>query len=86
MNVMLGDLTIEEIEKRTEVKFPEELKLLMQNSHQPSANNIEYGKWHCFDIPFMLVCGDETTARTIYGHLSPLSSLFKEQLQIGVSG
>lgn len=81
---MLGDLTVEQMESRAGVEFPDELKAYMADRHQPAAANVQPGKWHCFDLPFMLVCGDMETAQAIYNHLLPLTSQFKEPMQIGV--
>ena len=85
MTIMLGNLTVAEIEKRTGVTFSEELKQLMEKTHQAEANNIVDGRWHCFDIPFILVCGDKETATEIYSHLKYFSSNFREPLQIALS-
>ncbi len=79
---MLGNLSIEEIEKRAGVKFPDELVDYMKPRWQQKAENVGKGKWHCFDIPFNLVCGDMETATEIYNHLKAFSSDFKEPLQI----
>ena len=81
---MLGNLTIEEMEKRSGVEFPEELKTYMACRHQEQAQDIKPGKWHCFDIPFTLMCGDRATATEIYRHLQPLSSRFDKKLQIAI--
>jgi len=85
MSIYLGDLSIEEIEKRAGIDFPKELKDYMGTRKQNSASNIKQGKWHCFDIPFVLVCGDIETAMEIHNHLKGFSSDFKEPLQISVS-
>lgn len=81
---MLGNLKVEEIERRSGVVFPEELKLLMNETHQDEASNIKPGRWHCFDLPFTLLCGDMEIAERIYSYLKPLSSNFKQQLQIAI--
>ncbi len=83
--MMLGNLKIEEIEKRSGIEFTKELKDYMKTCKQESASNIKQGKWHCFDIPFTLVCGDMETATKIHNHLKPFSSDFKEPLQISIS-
>lgn len=85
MSIYLGNLGIEEIEKRSGVVFPDRLKEYMSDKRQENASNVANGKWHCFDIPFVLVCGDRKTAEDIYSHLSPLSKYFKEPLQIALS-
>ena len=85
MNIMLGNLTIEEIQQRAGVEFPPELIEFMKENHQPSADNVKTGKWHCFDIPFSLVCGHIPTAQKIYNYIKDKSSSFKEPLQIALS-
>jgi hypothetical protein len=82
---MLGNLTIEEMEKRSGVKFPDELVEYMKPRHQPKAENIQQGKWHCFDLPFNLVCGDMETATEIFKYLKELSGDFKEKMQISIN-
>jgi hypothetical protein len=81
---MLGNLSVEEMEQRTGAVWPDELKQYMADKHQSHANDIRPGKWHCFDIPFMLVCGDMDTAQAIYDYLSPMHADFQTPLQIGV--
>jgi hypothetical protein len=85
MSIRLGNLTVSEIETRAGVIFPEELKKLLAESHQDHATNIKDGEWHCFDMPFVLVCGGMTLAQTIYDHLKMMSSQFKEPLQIALA-
>ena len=85
MNIYLGNLSIEEIESRAGVSFPEELKKYMDTRRQESASNIKNGKWHCFDIPFNLVCGDMETATKIFNSVKDRSNECKEQLQFSLS-
>ena len=85
MGIMLGNLTVAEIEKRSGVAFSEVLKQLMEDTHQSEANNVADGKWHCFDIPFMLVCGGMPLAQKIYDELKDQSEKFKEPLKISLS-
>jgi hypothetical protein len=82
---MLGNLKLEEIQKRAGVVFPAELIEWMSDKHQAEAVNIKTGKWHCFDMPFILVCGDRQTAEKIYDYLEPLQKDFKVPLRIGIS-
>ena len=84
MSIYLGNLSIEEIESRSGVKFPKELIDYMEPRKQNNASNVKAGEWHCFDTPFTLVCGDRATAEEIYKHLGPLSKKFKEPLQISL--
>jgi hypothetical protein len=84
MSILLGNLSIPAIEERCGVKFPDDLKAYMEARKQEIATNIAKGCWHCFDIPFVLVCGDMETAVEIHNHLKPFSSEFKEPLQISI--
>jgi hypothetical protein len=83
MALMLGNLMIDEMQRRLGVEFPPELIAFMASGHQSEAQNIKPGKWHCFDIPFTLVCGDMETAKEIFEHLSPLAP-FREQMHIAI--
>lgn len=85
MAIMLGNLTATQIEKRLGVDFPEQIKKFMEQTHQSDATNIAKGKWHCFDIPFNLVCGDMETAEKIYNSVKQRSSECKEVLQFSIS-
>lgn len=82
---MLGNLTIEEMEKRSGVKFTDDLREYMEPRRQQKAENVQVGKWHCFDLPFTLICGDMETAKEIHRHLAPFSNDFKEPLQIALA-
>lgn len=87
MNIMmLGNLSVSQIEKRLGIEFPEDIREFMKQTHQAEASNIGKGKWHCFDIPFILVCGDMQTATKIFEGLKPQSDKCKEALQISLSG
>lgn len=85
MSIYLGNLSIEEIERRAGIKLPPDLADFMEPRRQQEANNVKPGKWHCFDIPFTLVCGDMETAVEIHRHLVPFSKDFKEPLQIALA-
>jgi len=66
--MMLGNLSLDHIQKRVGVIFPDSLISFMEPKNQANAKNIQSGYWHCFDIPFMLVCGDVDTAIEIFDH------------------
>ena len=64
MNIMLGNLTVEEMENRLGITLSDEHRKAFKDSRQEKVNNtpLEDGRWHCFDIPFMLMCDTMTTA------------------------
>ena len=85
MNIMLGNLSVNQIEQRLGIDFPKEIKEFMEQTHQASANNVAEGKWHCFDIPFHLVCGDMETAVKIYDSIKEKTKYCKESLAISIT-
>ena len=84
MNIYLGNLSVEQIEKRLGINFPEDIREFMNKNRQHEAANIAKGKWHCFDIPFNIVCGDMETAEKIFYSVKEKSGQVKEQLQFSI--
>jgi len=82
---MLGNLSVKQIEQRLGIEFPDDIRELMRQTHQANATNIEKGKWHCFDIPFNLVCGDMQIATKIFDSVKDRSDECKTQLQFSIS-
>lgn len=86
MSILLGNVSIEGMEKRLGINFPDELKILMSESRQEDVSKpIAEGKWHCFDIPFVLVCGGEGLTKIVHEYLAPLSSQMKKSIRIATS-
>lgn len=81
---MLGNLSVRQIEERLGIEFPEDIREFMNKTQQAKAENIAVGRWHCFDIPFNLVCGDRETATKIYNSLKDYSGECNETLQISI--
>ena len=86
MNIMLGNLTVEQIEKRIGIDFPDDIRTFMNENHQAKAEKTEKGKWHCFDMPFTMVCGDRETAMKIYDSVKERAKEIKEPLQFYIQG
>ncbi len=84
MSFLLGNLSVKDMERRLGVSFPPSLTKFLEENHQPAANAVAAGKWHCYDAPFVLVCGDEDTAVKINGQLSPLAKRFAAKLTIAL--
>ena len=82
--MMLGNLSLEQIQIRAGVRFSKELIEFMEPRRQPLAEGVKPGQWHCFDLPFALLCGDLKTATEIHEHLKDQSEEFEETLQISV--
>jgi len=83
MGIMLGNLTISQIEDKTGVELSDADKTELSGMRQEKAENIAPGKWHCFDLPFMIVCGDKPTAEKVLKILSAYDwTKAKQSLQI----
>lgn len=86
MSICLGNLSVDEIEKRTGIVFSDEHKKYMNEHRQTAVNNtpLKEGFWHGFDIPFMLMTSDKATAMKYVDMLSEYDwAKSKECLQIG---
>ena len=82
MGIMLGNLSVKDIEKRLSIELKEDDRAFLEGSRQQSANGPwSEGSWHCFDIPFLIQCDGEETAKKVAGILGryPL----KGTVQIG---
>ena len=83
MAIMLGNLTLQQIQDRSGFQFPKEALDILQN-RQEKVNRVKIadGAWHCFDIPFLIMCGSEQMARDLAMVLMPHSHEFKTPMQI----
>ena len=70
MGILLGNLTVEEMESRMGISLNEEDRKSLKEMRQDNAQNIEAGKYHCFDAPQTIVCDDMETANRFYGIMS----------------
>ncbi len=65
MTIMLGNLSVEQIEKRAGISISAEDRAELNRMRQENAEDIAPGKWHCFDSPFLIACGDKSTAEKV---------------------
>ena len=82
LNIYLGNLSIEQIEKEYGVVFTDEDKQWLQEHHQDEASNIQSDKWHFFDIPRVMMTGSHECAKEIYDRFEKYS--FEGQFWIGI--
>lgn len=83
MVIMLGNLSVKDMEKRLKIELSSEDREALERSRQIAVNNtpLEAGKWHCYDIPFMMMCDTMETAGKFYAMLSKYK--IKGTFQIG---
>jgi len=82
--MLLGNLTTNQIEKRLCFTLTTDERAMLESMRQNKAEHIMPGKWHCFDIPFTMLCGDMDTAKKVHELLRPYSGEMKGQLQISI--
>lgn len=82
MGIMLGNLSVRDIEKRLFIELKEEDKEALETGRQQSANGPwPPGSWHCFDIPFLIQCDGMETAKKVADILNKYP--LKGAVQIG---
>lgn len=85
MNVYLGNLTVEQIQERVGTVFePEDIERL-KKTYSDDATVAGKDVWHCFDIPFAIVCGSRETAENVVGILKNYAGNFTRRVAIEVS-
>lgn len=79
---MLGNMSVAEIEKRTQVKFDNDLVEFLNATRQHDATHIGAKEWHCFDIPFTIVCGSSDFCIELHDKIKSYGKDMKAALQI----
>ena len=83
--VMLGNLSVQRIEERLGIELTDEERAFLSSTRQEIANNIAKDKWHCFDIPFVMVCGSQETAMKVCEILRPYESKMTGTIRIVIA-
>ena len=86
MSICLGNLSVEEIQKRLGITLTESEQNKLSSKRQEVATNIARDKWHCFDLPFTIACGSYDTAVFVKDILEPYAKEMKTQVQISIGG
>lgn len=81
---MLGNLSVDQMERRMGIVFPDDLKEVLSKYHQAEATNIKPGFWHCFDMPFTMVCGNTDLAELVREKLTPLVDNIVTPLSVAI--
>jgi hypothetical protein len=83
--VMLGNLSVQQIEERLGIELTDEERAFLSSSRQQRAEGIAKDKWHCFDIPFVMVCGSQETAMKVCEILRPYESKMTDAIRIVIA-
>ena len=84
MSFLLGNLSVPQIESRMGITLTEEERQFLISTRQSKASKIVGDKWHCFDIPFMMVCGNMDFATRVYKIFEPHKNEICELFQISI--
>lgn len=79
--IMLGNLNTKSIMERLQVTFNDEDIKTLEGMRMDNAT-VTSGKWHGFDIPLAIQCGDKETAQKVIDILTPYAKDFKGTIQI----
>lgn len=80
--IMLGNLSVKQIEERLGIKLSETDKERLKSFHSEKAEVSQQHAWHCFDIPFVITCGTQNAVSEVVDILKPYSSKMKTKIQI----
>jgi hypothetical protein len=84
MAIYLGNLTTSEMESRLGISLTTEDREKLESIRSNTAKVTNTDKWHCFDIPFVLVCGNYDTAVLVHSILEPYSGDMNQKLKIAL--
>lgn len=85
MGIMLGNLSVSQIETRLGITFSDEDRETLIKTHQEAVNNtpLADGCWHCFDLPFMVFADTKATAEKLVKLFTKYDpSTFKEAIKL----
>lgn len=62
--IFLGNQTPDQISSRLNIELSDEHKEMLKDTWQQNVSkDLEPGKWHCYDLPFLFMCSDKDTAK-----------------------
>lgn len=84
MGIYLGNLTIEQLEKRCGITLTETERSKLNELREQTCDKVDgNNSIHIYDIPFMIVCGNSEARKTVIDTLTPYAKYMKTPLQIG---
>lgn len=82
MNIFLGNLSVDQIMERSGVKFSD-ADIQWMNERRSQKTELPDGTWHCYDLPFMIICKTKDLAKEVADRLGRYDwRACKEALQI----
>ena len=84
MSIYLGNLSAKEMCERLGIECTEQIADMELAREQKADVKSGTDKWHCFDIPFEVVCGTREVAMVWYDILSPMEKQMKQPIRFSV--
>ena len=83
MNIYLGNFTTTQMASEMGIELSAEDIKTLEAMRQDDAQNIKPGRFHCFEAPRMLACGDLATCHKVHDILAKYQ--IKGQWQIATA-
>lgn len=81
---MLGNLTVKEMEHRLGITLTDTQRTRMSDIRCNDVQNIPEGQWHCFDIPFVVICGSLEVAYMWRDILEPREKELQTRIEFAI--
>ena len=86
MGIMLGNLSVKDIETRLGITLSAEDVAVLQEKRQENVSvPLASGKWHCFDIPFMFMAATRDDALMFADIFEKYTGQMRGKFSIGMS-
>lgn len=83
MAIYLGNLSTNQIADRLGITMSEDDISVMESFRCQSAD-VKFGGWHCFDLPFVCVCGGMKAAEKVRDIMIKYASKMHGEFQISL--
>lgn len=84
MNILLGNLTISEMERRCGITLTENERKTLEDLREETISEVRgNNKIHIYDMPFLIECGNAEARETVIDIIMPYAGELKTRLQVG---
>lgn len=81
--IMLGNLTVEQLEKRCGISLTEKERETLNSLREETCDKVDgNNKIHIYGMPFLIMCGNPDARKTVMDMLTPYAGDMKTSLQI----
>lgn len=85
--IMLGNLTIEQLEKRCKITLTDEERQTLDGLREETCDKVQgNNKIHIYDIPFLIECGNPEARKTVIDLLTPYAEQIGKNTVLQVGG